>query len=137
MCQIVCEYNENKSYRGYKYALKDKDGKYYSPVTGIEYKVGKVPELQYDDRDIVIDSSWVNVNSKGSSFYNPSYIGYTGVFCEVDWVKRYVSEKTYICIHSFLTPVALAITISGDLVRTITNDYPCVSGKHIDKIEEL
>lgn len=44
MCNIIrlIPEEERKKVTGYKVAVK-LDGKYYSPSTGIEYKVGKVP----------------------------------------------------------------------------------------------
>ena len=84
MCQIresIPSYKVKKS--GYK-IVAIKDGKCYSPVTGIEYISGKditVPPISKSLKSsIQIDMSFRNVMNPNEFSHNANYKGFTAIF---------------------------------------------------------
>ena len=56
MCKIKCRFARTTEFTGYKVVIK-RNGKYYSPATGIEYKPGPVPIFDENtERDISVIS---------------------------------------------------------------------------------
>jgi hypothetical protein len=115
--------------------LKTKiDGKYYSPHTGIEYKVGKIGES--------INENVIKNRNKGKYVlcpfyhmaYNPKMLGYTSVFVN--------KTSAFNLFHAFkiydpkAVIVKLIMKISEDLHTG--NAYPdeVMIGKSIDEITE-
>ena len=69
MCEFIKEIKNKTQFTGYKVAVK-RNEKYYSPITGIEYKPGKVKnpgELKEAGFD------FVNVTHLLNLYYNKSY----------------------------------------------------------------
>lgn len=79
MCQFSTESNK-KSVSGYKVAIYN-NGKFYSPVTGIEYSIGNIPIPKrygkYSIRDLI---HIVNVLDKKECAHDSKYKGLTAVF---------------------------------------------------------
>lgn len=131
MCTITIKSNK-KSFTGYKiiYPLNDK---LYSPVTGIEYKPGKVKSVSIrtanEDRTT---HNWADLGmilGPYGFFYNSKMKGRTGVFVNL------IDAENNIDGHD--GEVIFKMTISGDLYHGHMDTYPIITGTHIDKIEEL
>jgi hypothetical protein len=107
MCEIK-EKTRLKTFTGYKVVIK-KDGKYYSPSTGLEYKVGmKLPHLQ--ERNEIFDTwAWGNPLSKDGVWYKPEMQGKTAVF------KNLRPCVTSIACNRAFNHVILKMTIGGEI----------------------
>lgn len=82
MCNITKEYKPGYHAQvGYKVAVQKPDGKYYSPFTGVEYKVGKVaqPDYNKDVEKIPIVCDVIG-GKNNNSFYQDRYVGCTAIF---------------------------------------------------------
>src|SRR3972149_860800 len=81
---------KKKSYTGYKFVLK-LNNKYYSPATGIEYKVGPVKRPNalsvYRIKKYKLFST-NRIIKKGALFYNKDMVGRTGVYPSPALAKR-------------------------------------------------
>lgn len=85
MCSFDKEIKKKTQFTGYKVAVK-RNGKYYSPITGIEYKPGLVknPGIL---KDVDVGFEFVNVTNPYNPFYNEDYIGMTAVFSSKEAAK--------------------------------------------------
>ena len=86
MCNITKRLNKTTRKSGYKVALLI-DGKYYSPATGVEYKVGKVPKCpEYNDakmnmlNDMCNYFAVDNIHMREHPAHNRLFNGMTAVF---------------------------------------------------------
>ena len=72
--------------RGYKFAIKDSKGRYVSPISGVIYEVGKIPDIDATTKRRMrahnIKSSvfmrWV-FPEEGTTNYEPGMKGLTGL----------------------------------------------------------
>lgn len=141
MCKLIKK-TRRKSFTGYKIAFK-KDGKYYSPATGIEYKIGDVPhcprlkplavKLGIFDEDLL--------NSR-YHLYEPGMQGKTSVLkYRAQAVKlQRACQKNSNVIGLFCL---LIMTVSGEIWEGEFSfsykdlDRPIFAGTHIDSMEEV
>ena len=79
MCTITEQTSKQGPVTAYKVAVK-RDGRYYSMSTGVEYKVGPVPDLPKDSRPL---SPFMKPVRKSESFYNCMMRGSTACFTEL------------------------------------------------------
>lgn len=93
--------------QGYKIAVL-KDGKYYSPTTGVEYKVGpvEIPDKQINSiLDIVND-----LLEEDSTAYSPTMVGRTCVMLNFneakekyeDWKRSFVGDGELVLLEMSL-----------------------------------
>lgn len=134
MCEITGKYTESEKFTGYKlvYII---DGRYYSPVTGVEYKVGeKVKAITSGEaienfrenstlNTLSLGNYWSKPYSIFSSFYTHSMQGKTGVFMDLTGAKSHQSNEAIV-----------KMTISDNLVRGFTCDSPIIAGEFIESI---
>ena len=125
MCKITKK-SRKKTFTGYKSVVVVR-GKYYSPATGVLYKVGPVPVVK--NKRVNAEGGYVDMLNPKNKFYNPRMMGKTGVFyTQTQAMQLYPSDAM------------LKMTISGDLHEgTIADQFrfeaDLIVGNHIDKIE--
>ncbi len=128
MCKLTKK-SKRKSFTGYKSVVKV-GKKFYSPVTGMEYKVGPVPKIRRIGKHVLPD--YVNVLDPGAAAYNPKMVGKTGVF-----------ENPALPRELFRTNTLVKMTITGDLYEGYVetgggmNLGDLIAGTHIAKIKEV
>ena len=128
MCKITKK-SRKKSFTGYKSVLVIND-KYYSPVTGMEIKIGPIPIITH--RQNHANRDYVNVFDESIGAHEPKMKGMTGVFIEQERAQ-----------HHFPADTILKICISGNLhhghIQTCGNHNVgnVIIGNHIDKITQL
>jgi hypothetical protein len=136
MCNIIAK-SLKQNIIGYKVALKI-NNKFYSPVTGIEYKIGNVEiPTKYGENNIKDDLYMNDVLNPNDFAHDPAYAGKTAIFeveqdglYKLDEWKGRLSQK----LSNKLQLIRMAL--SGDLY---TGDYGLSSvylGTAIDSIEE-
>jgi len=138
MCNILNEYKEKDTFTGYKVAEK-RDSKYYSIVTGIEYKPGPVEGIINGKP---ISKSLHNSSDPNNYFYLASYFGRTSVY------KNKYAADDFIDIYfrGLSNVIVLKMKLSGDLrhgdVNKLTKETSldlfkwCISGTNIVSLEE-
>lgn len=116
---------------GYKVAVK-RDDIYYSPTTGIEYKLGdvEIPKKQIN----VIDTIVNDLLEEDSPAYAPNMIGRTCIFINLENAKdqlehwaSYTSERL----------VLLKLTISKDIMMGKYGTGFVFAGKRIESLDEV
>lgn len=144
MCITKIRKSKRTIVTGYKWVIK-RNNKYYSPATGLEYKIGAVPMLEDMLSQKVIGYEKYCNYAEGNMFHSPNYDGHTAIFktykCaykhinystkynNILLVKMTISKNIKTAQH---TPYALQWVDIGD------NKYlPVYIGKYINKIEEL
>lgn len=127
MCDLIYKCDEEEV-TGYKVAVKI-DDKYFSPATGLEYKVGPIP-LQFKYQKHVAD--FVNVLDENNECYNTNMTGRTCVFRDLESAKH-KQNKWY----SFYELIILKMTISNDLLSGYYSTSEVYGGKNIVSMEEL
>lgn len=132
MCNLTNTRIHRKSFTGYKIVLYVK-GRYFSPVTGIEYKEGMtLPKLDLtSDKQIYRNSYWVTPAYITYAYYSDKLRGRTAVFKNYEEALTTSREK-YESIAK--------MTISGHLLKGTCsgisdNMYCVVAGRKIEKIE--
>ena len=129
MCLFKEKYDESDTFTGYKVATKI-NGKYYSPYTGVEYKVGPVTPVIIGDKRLP--------NAVFPIIYlqpNKDMYGYTAVFMASD-------DDHYLMEPDDEDPdienrVMLKMTISDTLYNGTVNIRKVILGKYIKSIEEI
>lgn len=86
MCKIIAECSKEekeKEIKGYKIAIEI-DGKFYSPSTGIEYKVGKISIPKTDGREYskVLDYTGLINPMFDEVIYDKRHEGLTQIFID-------------------------------------------------------
>ena len=139
----MCIFNIKKlkikltSYTGYKYVIVI-NGKYYSPTTGIKYKVGKVPVLTSNMKLEIHGGNSINQYLSPTSKYNSkNYNGNTSVFkslkkCEDECKGKDIIKMT---ISGNLKKAKHSLTLGNikDIHKSRISNV--IIGNHIDKIE--
>lgn len=145
MCDKTCDINDIQTFTGYKVAIKrrDKNGKvrYYSPATGVEYKVGPVEIPKSQNNYISVYFAGNLLNPKSAPF-RKELVGYTAVF-----VERHDAEILFYDILDglFLTEytntdiVIVYMTIKEKLWKGVYRCMyaPVIAGKYISEIKEI
>jgi hypothetical protein len=138
----MCEFNVKNPMLinkvvGYKVALKYGD-KYYSPVTGIEYKVGKKVTIPTVYKKYAAYNQ-ININDilePGVRGHLKCYKGLTAIFEKIDNAEY--TLKTWKHESLFLPLTLLKMELSGRLFR---GDYghgiPVYLGSFIESIKEM
>ena len=125
MCKVTTPYKKSTTFTGYKCVI-EYFGKIYSPVTGLEYKVGPVPIIK--KRRKHAHPVFVNVLDPKEKAYEPKMKGKTGVFTRLELAINHYGSTTNEIVK---------MTISGDLHNGIISFSPIVVGNHIDSISEI
>jgi hypothetical protein len=141
MCKIKEPYLKSKTFTGYKQVIV-LEGKYYSPVTGIEYEVGKkvTPVTLENFENIILsipnlerkmdETSWIYphiVLNPKTQFYNEYMYGMTGVYAHKD--DAFKDTKGVIVVK---------MTISDNLHHAeLDHSIDIVVGNFIESIETL
>jgi hypothetical protein len=129
MCKIH-DKTDLTEYTGYKAVLKI-GNKFYSPCTGLEYKVGmKLPNMR-KRRPIPVDSDikWCNVLDKKSVYYNKLMQGKTGVFQTLRGCKLGVVQ-----LGGY---IAIKMTIGGEIYKGKYCGFGTRIGSEIINMEEI
>ena len=135
MCEITGKYTESEKFTGYKlvYII---DGRYYSPVTGVEYEAGKHVKAvtsgeateNFRENSILnelsLGNNWFKPYQIFSTFYSWSMNGKTGVFVNRSDAQINQSNETLVIM-----------TISGNLVKGQTCMSDIIAGEFIESIE--
>jgi hypothetical protein len=81
MCEFKDQITDKKVVVGYKLAVKDKYNHYYSPITGVRYKVGKVPAAtKYGTHNLRRELKFNDILDKTDPSNKSEYKGMTAVF---------------------------------------------------------
>lgn len=147
MCLITEKFDKSETFTGYKVVIK-RDGKYYSPATGIEYKPGSVPKLDANtDRNVelirVFSYSFKNFRDLiYRAFFNPTFNGLTAVFVDESAARRLLDEFSQNLDGDQV--VIVSMTIYGNLHRGLAScanftppDTAVIAGNTIVKFEQL
>jgi hypothetical protein len=119
---------------GYKVAVVSKTtGKFYSPATGIEYKVGPV-ETPNTLGVMAVSIFFHNVLNPAEPANNPSYEGFTAVFEDV-LAAEWLHEDMKLNSISRNKIVILKMTLSQNLKHGTYSHSKVFLGKHIDSLE--
>jgi len=103
------------TYTGYKYVIIKND-KIYSPATGIEYKIGKVPILNDWKHFNFVITPWCSHHKyldKSSIVHVPNYNGNTSVFESLKKCKKEGKEELRYETEGDIQYIKM--TISGNL----------------------
>ena len=133
MCKLAENFKELdiSEYVGYKVAIKI-DNKYYSPVTGIEYKVGPV-EIPETSKPLC--SGFVDVLNKNSIAYEESMIGRTCVLTDYNSATKFKYNTE--CFKYPGNLVILRFGVCKDLMIGFYNNCLVVGGKEILFMREI
>jgi hypothetical protein len=140
MCTFDKKNLNDKVVVGYKLAIKDKYNHYYSPVTGMRYKVGKVKAAtEYGKHNVRKDLLFNNILNKSAEGYNPNYSGMTSVFESYQNAiifKEYCLQDIHNCNMSALNKnlVILQMELSGDLYNGTYGPWCIFAGSEIKSI---
>jgi|WetSurMetagenome_2_1015567.scaffolds.fasta_scaffold154645_5 hypothetical protein len=138
MCKLTTPYTKSDTFTGYKLVLKI-NNKLYSPATGIEYKIGKVPKPRKAIEETK-DPYFADVLDKNDCCYIAKYKGFTSLFCnEMDCHTFTNAMKGRNKASEYFTIVKMTITntlFNGNYDNTINNTQ-IIAGKEILAIEEL
>ena len=128
MCKIK-EKADLKEFTGYKVALKV-DGKYYSPATGIEYKLGPVTVATEKGKyiDCCFEDNLLNPESR---IFNNAMHGNTALFEDKQGALRLMSVMN----RDFLI-VILKMTLSDLTYYGEYLGYRVILGKNIVQLSE-
>jgi hypothetical protein len=136
MCNIVGKINKRSRATVYKVACK-KDGKYYSPATGIEYKLGNVtiPESQ-----IRLTYNFIDNILKGWAF-EPVMVGRTAGYIDKNDAFIHKNELLGWYRDTTFDIVVIKLVLSTGLYageymvdKTLS---PVILGKKIQYIKEI
>lgn len=109
MCTITKELETITSETGYKLAIK-KNGKYYSPSTGLEYTIGmELPHMTTIIRENT-DGCWKNPLDKRSDVYEDRMQGNTAIFESIEDIMN-----LHLNTSSFLNYAILEMTLDNVL----------------------
>jgi hypothetical protein len=140
MCEIYERFREEEAVTGYKVAVQY-DGKYYSPATGIEYKVGPVEiPIESSYRSEMSVSYFTNVADPASASHISDYKGFTAIFEDYHeaiglCVRIRRTQNTFNALRSFNESkhiLVLKMTLSNDLHYGKYCLQRVLLGKHID-----
>jgi len=125
MCDIDNK-TSKKTAVGYKAVIKIK-GKYFSPSTGLEYKIGmKLPNMKVRKRNF--DGDWANPLDDWY-FYKPLMQGKTGVFRTItDCKNSFTHNQPY---H------ILKMTLGGEIYNGSYSRKPIYIGSEIIDIIDI
>lgn len=132
MCKLVEDFKDLNilAYTGYKVAIRI-DGKYYSPVTGIEYKIGPV---EIPEKIEMLCYDFVDVLRKDYPAYQENMVGRTCVLTDYDSALKFSKE---IIVHNEGSVVILKMCVSKDLMVGYYCNCLVVGGKEILFMREI
>ena len=126
MCIATGDYTKAREFTGYKVVIVDKYNHYYSPFTGLRYKVGQVKPLDVN-------------NLKGKYYindqqieYNVGMTGYTGVIIDKNEAKSILNLFNQLYSDLFDYKI-IKMTIIDDLKTAYMgrSDRKIIIGKFI------
>lgn len=142
MCKIVDKFTDSETATGYKVVIVDKYGKYYSPFTGIRYKIGKIPvpkivisNNKYGFLQTQCNNKYINPNWKTNGIaWNAGMKNKTGILLNIKDAIR--------CCKNWDSPndtkmAVLEMTISGDLYYATFADNDTVIGNTIESFKKI
>ena len=139
MCITKIRKSKRTIVTGYKWVIKQ-DNKYYSPTTGLEYKIGAVPLLE----DMLLPQKVkgyqdYHVYTTDGIYHTPNYNGYTAIFRTYKDACSYSNSRTILVKMTISKNIKTAQNTPYSLYVDIgDNKYlPTYIGKYINKIEEL
>jgi hypothetical protein len=135
MCTLTDNINNIYTVRGYKIVLKIED-KYFSPTTGIEYKVGQVTIPTYQNNIIGDISS--EILDKRSIAYNEHMVGRTCVLLDHEDAKNILEYWKGSCKIEYLDNlIIVSMAIGDELMFGGYGVKNVVGGKYIYGIDEI
>ena len=136
MCKLTKKLT-SESYKGYKIAIKKGD-KYFSPATGVEYRVGRVRKAT-TSLAIALFSFLCQereILRKSGRFYDKNMIGRTGVFRKKTDAEELIRNWRLGSPCSVL--VILRMKVGGELYGgSFAMTCPIVAGGYIDSMKEV
>ena len=100
MCKDLIKVEKSETVTGFKFVVRDSKDRFVSPVTGIIYKVGKIPaQSSINKRRMKALSKrmfmgWI-YPEEGSSNYEPKMKGLTGLFSTARQARISASYPKY------------------------------------------
>lgn len=146
MCNIKGKLG-HKEFTGFKVVIKSTRGRYYSPVTGIEYKEGEFVEApgRLKNKRMIAGNGFVDVFNPIQSCNNSLYKGYTAVFQFMKGARdlkrtteNCLREREKYCNSQFKRNIIIVkMTLKKELREGDYGNDSTVLGKFIKKIEEI
>jgi hypothetical protein len=117
MCTFRGKITDKEVVTGYKMAVVDnKTGLYYSPATGIPYKVGKVPvATTYGNNELREKLGFTDILNKKNPCFKKEYAGKTAVYKELHNALNFKYNLESFIEDSGYSLVILEMELSGDL----------------------
>jgi len=91
MCNITKKISKHQAI-GYKVVIY-KNGRFYSPHTGMEYKVGKIKQLNKARKNKLFPSDITDVDCRG---HEPRMVGLTGIIMSMRKAMNLVNEFQFV-----------------------------------------
>ena len=132
MCILSTEYTGQEQFTGYKIAVK-RGNSYYSPATGMKYKIGKVPKIRITRP---AGNGWIfghGEELKDNMNFKENFYGKTGIFrSERDVIRKHRNWHNRSRPH-----VILKMTIKGNLFNGRYDHNNIIAGDTIVKFKEI
>ena len=143
MCTFKEKITNKEVVTGYKVAIQDNCGHYYSPITGVRYEVGKVKSAtKYGKHNMREMLNFRDVLDSKINCFKGGYFGKTAVFNLLSDAKsfKYLLEHRYFgSTYKRLNPfVILEMELTNDLYWGIYRLYGNVYiGSNIKSIKKV
>ena len=142
MCSnIVPLKTKKKSIVGYKFVI-EKNRKYYSPATGIQYKGGKIPVVtKIKKRAIKFDLFNPNLLIPYTHLYKPAMRGFTAAFKDktlaVEMARYFMDAASVYSKFEKLkyNPVVVKVKLYGTFKKGEYMSDPVVLADHMDVVK--
>jgi len=135
MCKIIGE-SKRKTVTGYKLAYEINDS-FYSPYTGVQYRVGKV----HATNKVLKEANSISTGRFLSEFddYEPQMTGKTAVFLKKEDAKKELLILNDTSKYSIIVinVVMLKMKISGNLLDAKFKEARTIAGDSIESIEKI
>ena len=132
----MCEFKnklDKKIVSGYKIAVADAHGHYYSIATGIRYETGKVKiPKTYCKHNMRKECDFVDILNKSSSAHDPKYAGFTAIF-----ENKSAAMKLFRDVFGIENIVLLKMTLTGELYNGTYGNEAVYLGDTIKSIKKV
>ncbi len=132
MCNLKTRYRKQKQFVGYKVAVHV-DGKFYSPATGIEYKIGKVEIPNEINMKYATGAFEDNLLCPRRPYFNTNMIGRTAAFEYIGDARGLFNDILPMDMTDDLK--IIQITLSRSLMKGNYDGENVVAGKYIESIK--
>jgi hypothetical protein len=138
MCTFNKELENINSVTGYKCVIVDKYNHYYSPVTGMRYKIGKIGKIKgYGAHSEKSTLAFCDILNPNSHCYNPLYKGRTAIFKNYDDAKSYLKYLNWYNKSHRIKFAIIEMELSGNLYIGEYYDSVIFAGSEIKSIKKV